>query len=481
MGKKDSDNQLPLATTQEIAHPSSDVDDSSDTLSVIDTSSEYEPCKDEVPLDEELACQNNSPLHSTPFLAPMDQCPSSDHSVGTDDQSQFPIRNSSASSVCDASEQVTQKVTDKSSSNRNLEMEIEDLKSQLSRKTTELIEKDKEITFLKDRLASCNEYHEKFRESIKLINMIRENDERTRFYTGLSTWGRFMIIFKLCEPAVAQISKSSTAQSKLSFQEQLLLTLMRLRLYLNVEDLAIRFQISQPTATRYISKWIDVMYVRLAMNFMVWPRRDELLLTMPMLFRKHFRRCVVIIDCFEVSCQPFTNFLDRCSTYSNCKSLATVKFLIGITPQGTISYISQGYRGRSSDVYKTDDSKHIAVVASDEKVIKNPLSGDVVLADRGFLISESVALMMAELITPAFKETRSQLTQLEIENSRRVSNVRIHVERVIGQLKRTYTILEKTLSIKELRSDEDGLAFLDKIVFVCCCLLNANEEVLLTA
>ena len=252
---------------------------------------------------------------------------------------------------------------------------------------------------------------------------------------------------------------------------------MRLRLNLNFEDLGYRFGIHQSTVTRYFSKWIDVMYVRLSTNFMVWPARDELRLTMPMFFRKHFRRCVVIIDCFEVTCQRFTDLLDRCSTYSNYKSRPTAKFLIGITPQGTISYISQAYGGRSSDVFITEDSKHIAVVASDKNIISNLLPGDQVLADRGFLIAEAVALMMAELVTPAFRGTRSQLTQFEVETSRRISNVRIHVERVIGQLKRTFTILEGTLTIDELRSDDDGLAFIDKIAFVCCCLLNANEGV----
>ena len=93
------------------------------------------------------------------------------------------------------------------------------------------------------------------------------------------------------------------------------------------------------------------------------------------------------------------------------------------------------------------------------------------------MISESVALMMAELITPAFKGTRPQLSQFEVENSRKVSNVRIHVERVIGQLKRNFTILQGIITIDELRTDEDHLAFIDKITFVCCCPLNANESI----
>ena len=362
--------------------------------------------------------------------------------------------------------------TDCSSSNHNErgQIEMNDLKAQLARQAQQLLQQEQQLKDLQEKLS-------KTIEGAKLINIIRENNKMTKFYTGLHTWSLFMTIFKLCEPAAAKLSKQSLNQCKLTLQEQFLLTLMRLRLNLNFEDLGYRFGIHQSTVTRYFSKWIDVMYVRLSTNFMVWPARDELRLTMPMFFRKHFRRCVVIIDCFEVTCQRFTDLLDRCSTYSNYKSRPTAKFLIGITPQGTISYISQAYGGRSSDVFITEDSKHIAVVASDKNIISNLLPGDQVLADRGFLIAEAVALMMAELVTPAFRGTRSQLTQFEVETSRRISNVRIHVERVIGQLKRTFTILEGTLTIDELRSDDDGLAFIDKIAFVCCCLLNANEGV----
>ena len=52
------------------------------------------------------------------------------------------------------------------------------------------------------------------------------------------------------------------------------------------------------------------------------------------------------------------------------------------------------------------------------------------LANRGFLIAESVAMMGAELITPEFKGLRPRLSQLEVEQLRKISNVRIHVERV---------------------------------------------------
>ena len=44
------------------------------------------------------------------------------------------------------------------------------------------------------------------------------------------------------------------------------------------------------------------MYVKLK-PLIKWPNREELLKTMPMDFRSNFKRCVVIIDCFEIFCE----------------------------------------------------------------------------------------------------------------------------------------------------------------------------------
>ena len=95
------------------------------------------------------------------------------------------------------------------------------------------------------------------------------------------------------------------------------------------------------------------------------------------------------------------------------------------------------------------------------------LPGDVVLVDRGFLIEQHVAEELAHLVTPAFKGTRPRLTKEEMTNSRKVANVRIHVERCIGHLRRGFfSILQGRITVEELRKDGDAFAFFDKIMYV---------------
>ena len=102
------------------------------------------------------------------------------------------------------------------------------------------------------------------------------------------------------------------------------------------------------TVSRYFHTWIDIVY-KLKDKVIHWPRRADIELTMPMSFRKHFPEVVSVIDCFEVQIQVPHVITDQAATYSTYKSRNTVKYLISITPQGTISFISNGYVGRNSD------------------------------------------------------------------------------------------------------------------------------------
>ena len=67
--------------------------------------------------------------------------------------------------------------------------------------------------------------------------------------------------------------------------------------------------------------------------------------------------------------------------------------------------------------------------------------GHVVLADRGF-IEDDLKFYGAKLEIPAFTRGKKQLSVEEVERSKRLSRVRIHVERVIGLLKMKYKIMK---------------------------------------
>ena len=79
--------------------------------------------------------------------------------------------------------------------------------------------------------------------------------------------------------------------------------------------------------------------------------------------------------------------------------------LIGIVPQGTIAFVSEAWGGRASDKYITKNCG----------ILKKLLPADVILADRGFDIADSVGTLQARLHIPAFTKGKSQLSALEVE------------------------------------------------------------------
>ena len=265
---------------------------------------------------------------------------------------------------------------------------------------------------------------------------------------------------------MAFLQSGLLSQSSLTPFQQLVMTLMRLRLNLSCQDLGYRFGTHKSTISRVFSHVIEVMYVKLK-PLIIWPNQDVLLDAMPMDFRKHCPSCAVIIDCFEVFLERPSNLLARAQTFSSYKHHNTVKYLIGITPQGTVCFISEGWGGRVSDKHLTENSG----------LLDHIIAGDTILADRGFDIQDSVSLYCARITMPAFTRGKKQLTGIEVEQTRRIANVRIHVERVIGSVRQKYSILSATQPIDFVTSRDGKVPTLDKIVCICCALVNLCDSV----
>ena len=68
---------------------------------------------------------------------------------------------------------------------------------------------------------------------------------------------------------------------------------------------------------------------------------------------ENYGYCVVFIDCFEIFTDRPLNVEARAQTFPSYKDRNTVKYLIGITPQGSVSFISNGWEEQMSDKYIT--------------------------------------------------------------------------------------------------------------------------------
>ena len=106
-------------------------------------------------------------------------------------------------------------------------------------------------------------------------------------------------------------------------------------------------------------------------------------------------------------------------------------------------------------------------------VMKYLLPGDVILADRGFDIGDSDARFGATVEISAFTKGKKQLSAFDVERSRKLASVRLHVELVVGLLCKNYTILQGILPLDYLiKKGGINMATIDKIAVICSALTN---------
>lgn len=190
--------------------------------------------------------------------------------------------------------------------------EIRNLQEQFNIMTSERVASGKKL----HRLAINEDY-------------FKGDDEKVTFYTGLVGFSDLMKLFKLIKKDV-YVNHSSS----LTGFQQMILTLMKLRLNLSVQDLA--------TFSRTFLKILDILYSN--MSWLVkWPSREELWHSMPMSFRKLYgNKVAVIIDCFEVFLDRPSNLLAQAQTWSSYKHHNTVKFFYWDNSSGMCFFHFQG-------------------------------------------------------------------------------------------------------------------------------------------
>ena len=88
----------------------------------------------------------------------------------------------------------------------------------------------------------------------------------------------------------------------------------------------------------------------------------------------------------------------------------------------------------------------------------------------------------AQLAIPAFIRGKDQLDPVDVDQTRSIAKVRIHVvERVIGLLLRKYSILSGILPIDYLicnlqGSKEEAVPMIDRIITACAALVKKKKK-----
>ena len=176
------------------------------------------------------------------------------------------------------------------------------------------------------------------------------------------------------------------------YKNCLYLVLIKLKLGLMNQNLAIWFNLNEAKVSKMFRKWIKPLSVLLK-NLTVW-LDGAVWKNLPSSFSS-FKNCVCIIDGTEIFIERPQNQLVQSQVYSNYKFQILqerFKYLIGITPASVVSFLSYGWGGHASDKMATLNSGFLEMVSHE----------DYILPDHGFLTEEELTACGAVLRIPAF-------------------------------------------------------------------------------
>ncbi|XP_037507723.2 uncharacterized protein LOC119383563, partial [Rhipicephalus sanguineus] len=192
--------------------------------------------------------------------------------------------------------------------------------------------------------------------------------------------------------------------AELSLQDKLLLFFIKMKHGVPFSFLAALFCIHRSTPSRMFKSVLSNLKTA-TRDWIFWPSRAAVRKTMPASFRAFYPMCRVIIDCTELETEMPRGIEERNLWYSQYKGRYTLKYLIGISPNGAITFLSEGFGGRATDATLTVEGQFLAMLEP----------GDVVLADKGFPgIRTGVGDQQATLVMPPFA-TSPQFTELILE------------------------------------------------------------------
>jgi len=147
------------------------------------------------------------------------------------------------------------------------------------------------------------------------------------------------------------------------------------------------------------------------------PDEEKIRATLPSKFSS-FADVVAIIDCSEIFFETPKDLELQSATWSDYKHHNTMKFLISITPNSFITFVSEAYTGRISDKALTNDCN-----------IQN----------------ECDARLIYFTVPPGRRGT-AQMSLTEVKETSRIAKLRILIEQVIRRVK-TFHILANEVQI----------------------------------
>ncbi|XP_015772313.1 PREDICTED: uncharacterized protein LOC107350584 [Acropora digitifera] len=287
--------------------------------------------------------------------------------------------------------------------------------------STEQIILEAELHLTKQELKYHNEtkHYQRAHYSVSALS-----PEVIRMETGLPTKEIFNIVVDYVAKFKHSISYyAGWKVESITFEDQIFITLMKLRQNYTNLHLAQLFSCSVGTISNIVITFVHVLHRLLFEDLMTTiPSRNKNKLCSPSSFSQ-YSSCRIIIDCTDIEVATPSLMSQQNATYSSYRGMNSFKVLTGVAPNGVLTYVSNLYPGSISD----------KSIVQQSGLLKHFVAGDLILADKGFLIQDIVPNGVSVNIPPFLEHGR--FTESEAKVTKSIARCRIHVERANARLK----------------------------------------------
>ena len=297
------------------------------------------------------------------------------------------------------------------------------------------------------------EHYQRERYSVMALK-----DEVICMETGLPNKKIFMIVANYASRFAKDINYFyGWKVDMISFEDQVFISLMKLRQNYTNLHIAQLFSCSTATISNIVLTFTHVLHKSLYEDCLnTVPSREKNRTSMPELFSV-FGNCKMVIDCTDLEIAAPGLMSEQRMTYSTYRGMNSFKTLIGVAPNPVITHVSKLFPGSTSD----------KPIVENSGVLHNFKAGDLILADKGFLINDVVPDGVSVNIPPFLYN--GKFNETEVKLTKTIARCRIHVERANARLK-DFKILNFIPPYLRCYSD--------KILQLCAGLVNLQHSLI---
>ncbi|KAL7396160.1 hypothetical protein ABVT39_001263 [Epinephelus coioides] len=164
-------------------------------------------------------------------------------------------------------------------------------------------------------------------------------------------------------------------------EDQVFMALMKIRQDYPHLHLAQLFKCSTATVSNAVTTMVHVLHKLLFSEMMsIVPSQQKNQRSMPASFQSLAFNRRMIVDCTDIKIAAPSQMDQAKLTYSSYRGMHSFRVLISVAPNGVINFCSPFFPGSVSD----------NAIMQQSGILEHLVAGDLILADKGFLISDIV-------------------------------------------------------------------------------------------